>query len=376
MSTFSIDLCVGWDRVAECLDGVFDGVVRRLATGEWHLTGSTTPLTFSGGHTLADIDTVRVVQDATIVFAGYVAPVATGVGGLETIDGAAGEQFTLSGPDAWDVLASRVAYPNPATPPPWAASWDTRTGFASTVAAGYINDNAGSTALIDRRITGLTVIDGAAGMSSSWSARLQPLDELVARICQDGGIVCRPTVAFDGSLRVTLGPARDRRTTTVLNDQADLTNIKIVRLPQKATFVVAGGQGQLTSRTFATSGTATGSARREVFSNQSSLATAAELQQSADTTVALGAASLTINAEVTDSAAGRVQYLVDYDVGDTIAVEIDLVRYPVVVESVRFHIAPERQVIRPVFGNAAPNLLAGIVRDIANLQSRFDTQIA
>lgn len=377
MSEFSIDLCANWVRITEALGGTFDGVVRNLASGEWTLSGMVAALsTFKAGYTLTDVDTVRVVQDSTIVFAGYVRPVSGSAGGLQIVKTRDGEQYTLSGPDAWAVPGSRVAYPTPATAPPWADAWDVRTGLASTVAAGYVLSNAGNLATVDRQIPGLTVIDGSAGITSTWSARLQPLDELVIRICRDGGLVCRLVMAFTGALQMAIGAPRDRRATTVLSDQGDLTNIKRQIIPASANFVVAGGQGLLTARTFATSGVATGAARRESFSNQSSLSTPAEVQQSAATAVALGASTLTITAEVTEAAAARVQYLVDYDVGDTIAVEINQVRYPVVVESARIHLSPERSVIRPVFGNAAPNLLAGLIRDVSNLQSRFDTQIA
>lgn len=376
MSKFSIDLCVNWLRVAEAPEGVFDGVVRNLATGEWVLTGMVGALQFRNGYDLSSVDTIRVVRDSAIVFAGYVRPISAGVGGLVLAKTPGGEQFILSGPDAWAVPGSRDAWPTPATGPPWADAWDVRTGQASTVAAAYVNVNAGAGAHVARQIPGLTVVDGAAGISGSWSARLQPLDDLVIRICRDGGIVCRLSVAFSGALQMAFGAPRDRRLTTVLSDQGDLTNIRRQVIPASENFVVAGGQGLLTARTFATSGTATGAARREAFTNQSSLSTAAEVQQAADTAVALGAASLTINAEVTDIAAGRVQYLVDYDVGDIIAAEIALVRYPVVVEAVKIHVAPDRAVIRPVFGNAAPDLVVGLLRDINDLQSRFDTQIA
>lgn len=377
VSAYSIDLCVNWVRVTEAPTATFDGVVRNLATGEWTLTGMITALsTFKPGYSLADVDTVRVVQDQALVFAGYVRPVTTGIGGLQIAKTVAGEQFTLSGPDAWSVPGSRVAWPTPANLPPWPDSWDLRTGPASTVAAGYVLSNAGNLARSERQIPGLTVVDGSAGLVGTWSGRLQSLDDLVVRICRDGGIVCRLVTAFNGGLQMTFGYPRDRRATTVLSDQGDLTNIKRQIIPTSVNYVVAGGQGLLSARTFAASGTASGAARRESFSNQSSLSTAAEVQQSADTAVARGASSLTITAEATDSAAARVQYLVDYDVGDTIAVEIALVRYPVVVEAVRIHVGPERQVIRPVFGNAAPNLLAGLIRDVGNLQSRLDTQIA
>lgn len=376
MSVFSIDLCANWLRVAECNEGTFDGVIRNLATGEWVLTGMVSALQFEPGFTLANVDTVRVVRDQGIVFPGYVRPVGSGVGGLKIVTTAEGERFTLSGPDAWAVPGSRVAYPDPLTAPPWAVGWDVRTGLASTVAANYLQANAGSSALAQRVIPGLSVIDGFAGITGTWSARLQPLDDLLIRICRDAGIVCRPSVGFNGALQMAIGAPRDRRTTTVLNDLGDLTNIDRQTIPASANYVIAGGQGLLTARTFATSESATGAARREAFSNQSSLSTAVELQQSADSAVAFGAASLTINAEVTDVAAARLQYLVDYDVGDTVSVELSLIRYPVVVEAVKFHIASDLQVIRPVFGNAAPNLVAGVLRDIANLQSRFDTQIA
>lgn len=376
MSEFSIDLCVNWVRVAEAVEGTFDGVVRNLARGEWTLTGTVAPLAFKSPYSLVDVDTVRVVQDSQLIFAGYVRPVASGVGGLQIVKTSAGEQYTLSGPDAWAVPNSRIAYPTPGTAPPWADSWDVRTGLASTVAAGFVLNNAGNLALADRQIPGLTVVDGTVGMSGSWSGRLQPLDDLVIRVCRDGGIVCRLVTGFNGALQMTFGSPRDRRLTTVLSDQGDLTNVKRQIIPAAENFVVAGGQGLLTARTFATSGVATGAARRESFTNQSSLSTPTEVQQSADTAVALGAATLTITAEVTDVGAARVQYLADYDLGDIIAAEIALVRYPVVVDAVRIHVAPDRSVIRPVFGNAAPNLLAGLIRDVNNLQSRFETQIA
>lgn len=376
MTVHTIDLCVAWVKVAECVDGVFDGVIRNLAAGEWRLAGAVDALEFGGGFELADVDTVRIVRDSSVVFAGYVSPVVSGVGGLDVVKSSSGDQFTLTGQDAWSVLASRLVWPTPAMVPPWTDSWDLRTGVASTAAAGYILSNAGNLALADRQIPGLTVVDGAVGVSGSWSGRLQPLDQHVARICKEGGIVCRLAVDFTGALQVTLGSPTDRSTTVVLSDQGDLTKIQTIEAPESTTFVVTGGQGALNARTFTTAGTATGAARREVFSDQSSLSTAAELQQSAAATLAFAAATLTVRAEVADTAALRFQYLTDYNIGDTVSVEIEDVRYPVVVESVTVHVATDRAVIRPVLGDASPNLVTGLIRDVANLASRFDTQIA
>ena len=105
VSTFTIDLCVGWAKIGEAVAGTFDGVIRDLAVGEWRLSGMVDAVDLQGSYSLADVDTVRVVRDATIVFAGQGAPVAAGgAGGLEPVDAAGG----LS--------------PDPAHDPGWAGS--------------------------------------------------------------------------------------------------------------------------------------------------------------------------------------------------------------------------------------------------------------
>jgi hypothetical protein len=373
---YTIDLCRNWARIAEAPAAVFDGVIHNLALGEWRLSGAVDAVTVEAPYKITDVDTIRVVRDADIVYAGWVAPVTSGVGGLTINADAKGDTFTLTGSDAWSVLASRVAYPTPTTGPPWADGWDIRTGLASTVAAGYITANTGGGTTVDRRIPGLTVVDAGVGLTGSWSGRLQPLDQLVARVCREGGITCRMAVNYSGAITATLRTPNDRRTSIVVSDQGDLIKIEQVRSPASSTFVIAGGQGELTARTFATAGTATGTARREVFSDQSSLSTLTEVQQSANTAFATAAATLTVRADITDATAAGLRFMVDYDIGDTIAVELADVRYPAVIESVTVHVSPDRSVIRPVLGAAAPDLVTGLLRDVANLASRFDTNIA
>lgn len=373
---YTIDLCHDWVRIGEAPAAVFDAVTRNLALGEWRLVGAVAALDFQTGHTLTDVNTIRIVRDKDIVYSGYVASVASGTGGLHLVETADGQQFTLTGGDAWSVLNSRICYPTPATPPPWADSHDVRTGLASTAAAGYITANTGGATFAERQIPGLTVIDELAGSTGSWSARLQPLDQQVARVCRDGGITCRFVVDYAGAITATLRNPANRAGSIVISDQGDLTNIQHIVVPATATYVVSGGQGNLTARTFATAGTATGTARRERFDDESALSTATEVAQSATTKLAQGAATLTVRCELTDFAASKLRWLLDYDIGDTIAVEIDDVRYPVPIESVTFHIGPDRAVIRPVLGDAAPDLVTGLIRDVASLQNRFETTIA
>lgn len=377
MTTYSIDLCTNWAKVGEAISGTFDGVVRDLAPGEWTLTGRTAAIDLEAGADLTTVDTVRVVDgNGVVIFGGYVAPATSGgVSGLTRDRSGLAETFTLRGPDLWGLLASRVAYPTPSTAPPWADAYDQRSGVASTVAAGYLRDNLGSGALAARQVP-LTIVDGVTGMVGYWSARLQPLPQLIDKVCTNGGITCRLAVTAAGVVAVTLGPVRDRTATCVLSDQGDLTSIHTVISPAVATFVVSGGQGSLAARTFVSAGTATGTARREAFSDQSVLATVAELQQSSDATLQASAASTLIDAVVTDEASQRFTYLRDYDIGDIVSAQIGGASYPVPVSTVTIHVAPDRTVVRPTLGTAVANDVKKLLLDVANLQSRFATQIA
>lgn len=374
--TYAIDLCVGWVKAAEVTSGIFDATVRDNAPGEWSLAGKVGAIVLGAGIDLEDIDTIRVIDDtSTVIFGGYVAPLNSGVSGLERVRNGQAETFALRGVDLWGLLTSRVVYPDPTTDPPWAVGYDQRVGTASTVASGYIRDNLGSTALPDRQVD-ITINDGLAGQVGAWSARLQPLDQLVARICDEGWVACHPSVTTDGVVAFSFAARRDRSTTCVLSDQGDLTNIRTVVTPAAATYVISGGQGTLEDRTFITAGVAVGAARREKFSDQAALATTTELGQSAAATLAAGATSLHVDAEVTTTGAQHITYLHDYDVGDTIAAQVGGVNYPVPVTSVSIHVEPSKSLVRPLLGTAANNEMKGLLLDVANLQSRFDTQIA
>lgn len=365
---YSIDVCVNWVKVGEVLGGSFDGVIRHLAVGEWTLEGFVDSVELQPDVRLEDVDTLRVVQGSVLLYGGYVTT-------IEIAESGDGDRFVMNGLDLWAPLAWMIAFPHPSMLPPWPDSHDIRFGAASTVAAGYIRDNAGTTAIEDRQYWPISIVDGDTGDAKEWSARLQPLNDLIARICTDGGITCRPRLGFDGSITYWLGHSEDRSASAVLSDKDALVGIRKVYTKAKATYVVAGGQGELTNRMFATA-RSTGGRRIEMFSDQASLTSPSELQAAAVAAVTVNADDLTVQAEITDRAAADFAYLNKYDVGDLVAVEIDFVRYPIPVTAVAFHISPERSVVRPTLGSASLNKLTGLLRDVADLQSRFDTQIA
>lgn len=384
---WSLDLCRGWDRIAAAQAFDFRGVERWLAQGEWTAessaagVGSWSP----NGTTIdgvaqkwgpADVDTVRLVRDGEIVFAGIVTPVSEGVGGFESERTGNGTRWRWSGADLWHLLASRVAFPDPATLPPWGSAYDVRTGTASAVAAAYLQFNIGANALAVRKLAGFSIVDQGAGATGTWSARLQPLSDLIIRICQDRRIGCWLSLDWDGSVFATLGAPRDLSERIVISDQADLVNVKLRKVGPTTTWVVAGGTGTGVSRAFATADAHdTGMDRVEMFSDQSSLSQASELQASADVAVLLGSDTWAVSAEVTDDLARRLRYGRDFRLGETITIEVDKVRYHVPVTAAAFEVNSSRQVVRPQLGDASPDELRGLIRDVGNLAARFDRNI-
>jgi hypothetical protein len=385
---WSIDLCQAWERIGTVDAYEFTGVTRNHELGEWTLScaaGSVEWGTFEGDDGTEtwrpeDVDTIRLVEGRTIRYAGYVgAPTgaSSGTGGLDRVQALDGERLTWSGPDLWDVLERRLAYPDPSSGPPWAVAHDERSGLASTALAGYLADNLGNTAVADRQVPGFAVIDGNVGPSGEWSARLQTLGALTRRICQDAGITCRLTVSFEGEITATITEGRDLSDTWTLSDQGDLVSIVTREVPETVTAVIAGGQGEGTARVFRAADKGdTGEARREVFSDQSALAASSEVQLAANAVNAAGSATWSVQAETTDETAALLAVGVDVQIGDRVAAIVAGRRFVVPITAATFEVTADRQVVRPTLGTAVPDELTGLIRDVAGLTDRLDTTIA
>jgi hypothetical protein len=393
---WSIDLCVDWVRVAQVEAYKFAGIENFNEAGEfslecspagvpaWSPTGALNAQGQPVFYGPQDVDTIRVVRSsptgAVIEYAGLVWKVGEGAGGFESTMSGGQTVWRWTGPDLWGYLTTRLAFPNPATEPPWPTfAHDVRTGRASSVLAGYISANIGPTALPARRWPRLEVDDAVVGPTMPFSARLQPLDELAKRIAGDAGLRVRVVVEFDRAVTVTVDTPRDRSETVVFSDQGDLANVKMRRTPLSVSWALAGGQGEGTARAFAvapTVGSPTGAARRETFSDQSSMTQAAELSLAAQAAVRDGAATWTIDADVTDAILSAWRYGRDFSIGDLIRIEVAGVRYTVPIVSASFDLTHERQVVKPRLGTAVPDELAGLIRDVNNLASRFGRNIA
>jgi hypothetical protein len=387
VSDWTIDLLRGGLRIAMVDSFTFTGIERYNDQGEWTLdtspgavTGWQPTGTFLNGREVyygpRDVDGIRLVRGDQLVYAGLVMEVSEGVGGFEVTRTDERVGWRWSGPDLWGILSQRLAYPNPAIEPPWAVTHDLVTGVGTTALASYISRNVGSGAMVARRWPGLTVEDAVAGTSGQWSARLQTLAELAKRVAVDSGIRCRPRLEFGGQIIFRLDAPTNLSSVYVFSDQGDLAEVHMRWIPTTTTSVIAGGQGEGTARAFARSATAaTGAARLESFSEQTSLVATGELTRSADATLARGSSTWVVDAQITESVAGAYRYGTDFKVGDVIGIEVDNVRYQVPIVAARFEVSPQRQAVRPVLGTGVPDELAGLLKDVSNLASRLNRDV-
>jgi hypothetical protein len=382
---WSIDLCRDWQRIGIADGYEFVGVERFNEPGEWTLSAPVAACEFGsrlvGGvprrWKARDVNTIRVVRGGQVEFAGYVGAGSSGAGGMERTISASGDRVTWSGPDAWDMLERRLAWPTPADFLPWADGHDVRSGQASTVLASFLIHNIGKEARTFRKVAGIVIADHGVGDDGEWSARLQTLSALATRIANDAGIRCRVSVRFAGEARVDIDAPVDRSAELTLTDQGDLTSVTIRRVPASATLVIAGGQGELAERLFVAAGSGVDFLRREVFSDQSSLATVSELEASAAATLAAAGESWSVNAEASDEASLMLAAIAsDARPGDLIGLNVDGERHVVPITARRFELSAARQVVVPVLGTAAPDELASLQRDVGGLAGRLDNAIA
>lgn len=375
--TYTVDLCDGFIKVGEATAFELNAVVRHLAVGEWQLTA---PLAGLECPDVGVVDSIVVYDDQRnprIVFAGIVRRVAGVDGGVARQVTSDGTVFEFRGVDIYGLLATRGVWPTSTTVPPWADSHETRTGSGSTVAAGYILANLGSFALAARQIPDVTVIDPIVGIVGTWDGRLQPLDQLVGRICREAGITCIANMVAPGAVEFSFRSPNDLSNRLLLTDQGDLEELSRLVSPATGTFVLAAGQGELTARMFATADSGdTGLERVEVLYENTNITTMGGLETAVASQLNLNGEDISVDGVVAASAAQRVRYLDDYHLGDWLGVEVDGVRYASQVEAVTISLTAERELVRPVLGRASTNEALTLIRDVAGLATRFDSQVA
>jgi len=267
-----------------------------------------------------------------------------------------GDHLTLSGVDDLVWLRRRLAHPQPGTaaPPYNASAYDTQTGPASTVIAGYVNRNAGPLAVAARQVPGLNVTTPPAfGPNVTVAARYKSLLEFlqgIARAAGNVGFRIRDLV-FD-----VFQPAGTAIFDTALGTLASWSST--LDAPS-ATYVYVVGQGEGTARTIReyadTTGALTAFGRIEAFQDRRDTNDPATMDQAGAEALAEAVTPPGIDLVALDTPSQR--FLTDWNVGSLATVTIgDSTRTDVIVEVDLLLEGNRPPQVRPVLGASTVNL--------------------
>lgn len=161
--------------------------------------------------------------------------------------------ITYSGEDDMAWLRDRQAYPVPANAlSAQTDAYDIRTDDASTVILGYVGDNAGPSAPVARRVSGL-ILDPDLGIGGTVTgrARFDKLLPLCAPIADKAGIGFRVVSDTTTTKRFQVFQPRDLRGPARFS--TGLRNVAMLRwrlTKPTATTVIGGGRGEEEARDF------------------------------------------------------------------------------------------------------------------------------
>ena len=357
----TVRLTTGWaTTVAQVVGGyTLKAVVRNNAAGEWVLT---VPLRYLAAARAAD--SVVVSDRGAVIFAGWVDAVkTTGADGAVAVE--------VSGPDAWGRLFAPPVWPVAGSTNWTTAGYDVQTGAAGTVVGAFVRDTIGATAGAARAIAGLTVVAPAVGVSGTWQARLTPLAAIVAQVGLEGGVTTLATVGPTGAPVVTVR-APVNRSASIRWTGRQASSWSVVRAPARATAVVVAGQGEDVLRMFARADNGTtGLSRVEVFVDARNVAAQADLDRLATAELAARAADVAVTITPTTAAAAAWRWGRDYELGDTVAAQLDDLAVVAVVTAVSITVDEAGTWFRPVLGAVPRDALAKLDGAVADNGARL-----
>lgn len=258
--------------------------------------------------------------------------------------------YEITGLDDSVVLKERLAYPTPTTADVTAQvnAYDVRTGVAEDIMKAFVTANIGPTAPAARRVAGLTVETSAGrGSTVTGSGRFQTLQELLSGLADLSGLGY--TIEQVGTaLQFQVYSPVDRSASVRL----DLYNGKLTRTEYaysqpKATRTIVGGSGDLAARTFierSTTESATAESawnrRIEVFTDQRSNTTLADLQQAGDEILTKDGKTI-VTVSINPSDDQTMLFGKDWGLGDKVTVVVGETQLTSVVTEVGILIAKD-----------------------------------
>lgn len=261
--------------------------------------------------------------------------------------------------------------------------YDSESGPAETVIKTYANFNAGPGAITARQVPHLTIeADAAQGSNVTYNARFDNLLQMdmggaLQVLATAGGVgmkviqlpgsldfqVYVPTVAPKGKFSVDLG---NLGSFEYINDFQSMSN-----------YVVVAGGGEGTSRSFYQTGDAASIAtygRCEQFNNGGTSTDKSQLAMQAGSSLASTANKLTFNAEFYET--DGIQYVRDFNLGDTVSVTIDGVTLTDIMREVSITLdAANGETLRIGIGTPANGQIISAMQKYQQTASALNTRL-
>lgn len=235
--------------------------------------------------------------------------------------------FNLSGVDDTSVLFDRLAPPVPSGPPYSATDYDVRTGVASTIMRQYVNVNASAGAVAARQVPGLILgtPDPLVGSTVTGRARFDNLLALLQSLAVAAGDLGFRVVQSETTAEIIFQVYQPSDKTESVIFSPQLGNLRAFRYSAQVAdvnYVVVGGGGEGTARTFYEQGDADSisyfNRRIEQFRDRRDTSVAGELTQTANEELANGAARTSL--EITPIDTEGLAFVTDYWLGDKVTV--------------------------------------------------------
>ena len=268
--------------------------------------------------------------------------------------------WIIQGADDSIVLAERLAYPEPsnADVQTQTNATDSRVGVASTIMLGYVDDNIGPNAPVEREIPGLALAtDPIVGSTVYPAARFDLLGELLSGIASIDGLGFE-IKQVDGTLEFAVYEPTDRAG-QIRMDVANntLSKTQYAYGSHALSRAIVAGQGQGTARQFieVTSDDSLAAEtlwgrRIETFVDQRNTTDTNELTQAGVEKLADGGATLT-SIDVIPSNDLTMAYGKDWGLGDRVTVVVDEQEVSATVTTVSMSIEADGVRVGATVGN-------------------------
>ncbi len=290
--------------------------------------------------------------------------------------------YVLAGPsDDWWLKARRA---DPGVSPYATVAYDTRTATASTAIRGYVDTNAGPSAPVARRVTGLTLAaDPLIGTSVTGNARFDNLLALIQQLAVSGGDIGFRLAQTDvGTLTFTIYQPATQSNAIFSRELGNLLDATYTLDGPAANAYVGAGSGDLTARVFTSGQDATSIATWglvEGFLDARDTADVPTIGQRITAQLATDAQKTNLTITPVDTAA--LQFGRDYGLGDIVSVQIDGATITDKIRQLHIQLdGSNQELVSPGIGNAGAGqiaqlfdartrALANVAQQVARLQA-------